>query len=101
LYYAYTTIRAIVLNPLAAQNGFMSDLRIPLAYFMSASDASLQGFSLSRLGHAANLRKEIKAIEEELRIVMEQAGIAQWLLSNRAEILRTVGEHLDRASDVA
>jgi hypothetical protein len=79
----------------------MSESKIPLAYFMAASDSSLQGFALARLNHAANLKKEMRAIEDELRIVMEQAGIAQWLLENRVELLRTIGEHLQRASDAA
>lgn len=68
---------------------------------MGASTTSLENFAMARLNHAANLRKEIKAIEDELRIVMEAAGIAQWLIENRTELLRTVGSHLERITDAA
>ena len=73
----------------------MTDSTIPLEYFMCASLQSLQNFMMNRSNQAANLRKEIKAMEEELRALDEAAGVAQWLIEHRDELLRTVGSHLE------
>ncbi len=56
----------------------------PWEFLLSASRNSLQSYELSRLGHAANLRKEIGAL---LDLWMEEnsaAMLARWLLEQWA-----------------
>lgn len=57
----------------------------PLEYLEEASDKSLQSFELSRLNHAANLRREIAELVD--RWLEETAGalIARSLLERRRE----------------
>jgi hypothetical protein len=55
----------------------------PWEFLLSASRNSLQSYELSRLGHAANLRKEIGAL---LDLWMEEnsaAMLARWLMEQR------------------
>ncbi len=55
----------------------------PWEFLLSASRNSLQSFELSRLNHAANLRKEIGAL---LDLWMEEnsaAMLARWLMQER------------------
>lgn len=55
----------------------------PWEFLLSASRSSLQSYELSRLGHAANLRKEIGAL---LDLWMEEnsaAMLARWLMEQR------------------
>ena len=72
-------------------------MTIPMEFLMSASDQSLQNFALARLNAAANLEKEIRAMQAELVNLREAAGVAQWLLDNRQKLLATVGSHLESA----
>src|SRR5437879_6897127 len=56
----------------------------PWEFLLSASRNSLQSYELSRLSHAANLRKEIGAL---LDLWMEEnsaAMLARWLMEQRA-----------------
>lgn len=55
----------------------------PWEFLLSASRNSLQSYELSRLSHAANLRKEIGAL---LDLWMEEnsaAMLARWLMEQR------------------
>ncbi len=55
----------------------------PWEFLLSASRTSLQNYELSRLSHAANLRKEIGAL---LDLWMEEnsaAMLARWLMAQR------------------
>ena len=55
----------------------------PWEFLLSASRTSLQSYELSRLSHAANLRKEIGAL---LDLWMEEnsaAMLARWLMEQR------------------
>ena len=55
----------------------------PWKFLLSASRNSLQSYELSRLSHAANLRKEIGAL---LDLWMEEnsaAMLARWLMEQR------------------
>jgi hypothetical protein len=55
----------------------------PWEFLLSASRNSLQSYELSRLAHAANLRKEIGAL---LDLWMEEnsaAMLARWLMEQR------------------
>ena len=64
---------------------------------MRASDHAIQNFVMTRLNQAANLRKEIIAMEDELRSLNQAADAAQWIIDHREELLRTVGSHLESA----
>ena len=55
----------------------------PWEFLLSASRTSLQSYELSRLNHAANLRKEIVAL---LDLWLEEnacAMLARWLMEQR------------------
>lgn len=55
----------------------------PWDYLREASDPSLESFELSRLNHAANLRKEIGALIEQWIAEMSEAFLARWLRQGR------------------
>jgi hypothetical protein len=52
----------------------------PWNFLLSASRASLQSFELTRLSHAANLRKEIGALLDQWLDENTCAMLARWLL---------------------
>jgi hypothetical protein len=58
----------------------------PWDYLREASPTSLQSFELSRLNHAANLRREITALMDQWLEETAQALLARWLLENRDEL---------------
>jgi hypothetical protein len=51
----------------------------PWDYLHEASSPSLESFELSRLNHAANLRKEIAALLEQWVEEAAEALLARWL----------------------
>jgi hypothetical protein len=55
----------------------------PWQYLHEASDTSLESFELSRLNHAANLRKEIAALLEQWIEVTAEAFLARWVREDR------------------
>ncbi len=55
----------------------------PWNFFHEASEASLESFELSRLNHAATLRKEIAALLEQWIEESAQAALAHWLREDR------------------
>lgn len=61
----------------------ISRLRPPLDYLREASPASLEGFELSRLNHAANLRREIGALIDQWITETSEAMLARWMIENR------------------
>jgi len=65
----------------------------PWTYLSSASAASLQSFELSRLNHAANLRREIGTLLDQWLEETTQAMLARWLL-NHPELMRAERPHL-------
>ena len=52
----------------------------PLEFLLSASRNSLQSYELSRLSHAANLRKEIGALRDLWTEENSAAMVARWLM---------------------
>jgi hypothetical protein len=52
----------------------------PWEFLLSASRNSLQSFELSRLTHAANLRKEIAALLDQWIDESSEAMLARWLM---------------------
>ncbi|HTQ61973.1 MAG TPA: hypothetical protein VMI32_17245 [Candidatus Solibacter sp.] len=55
----------------------------PWEFLLSASRNSLQSFELSRLEHAANLRKEIGALLNQWVDESAAAMLARWLMEQR------------------
>ncbi len=55
----------------------------PWEFLLSASRTSLQSYELSRLGHAANLRKEIAALLDQWLEENAAAMLARWLMQQR------------------
>jgi len=54
----------------------------PWDYLREASSSSLESFELSRLNHAANLRKEIAALLDQWIEEAAEALLARWLREN-------------------
>ena len=64
----------------------------PWEFLLAASRNSLQSYELSRLSHAANLRKEIGALLDEWLDENACAMLARWLIEQRERPPR-VAEH--------
>ncbi|MGH9743902.1 MAG: hypothetical protein ACRD51_16270 [Candidatus Acidiferrum sp.] len=60
----------------------------PWEFLLSASRNSLQNFELSRLDHAANLRKEINALISQWMEENAAAMLARWLMEQRERSAR-------------
>ncbi len=67
------------------------DDHFPFEYLRSASVQSLESYELSRLSHAANLRKEIVALVNEWLDETAGAMLARWLLEHWAQVHGAVG----------
>ena len=63
----------------------------PLDYLHSASVSSLESYELSRLNHAANLRREIAALLDQWIEETVHARLARWVLEDRALQQRSSG----------
>ena len=57
--------------------------QLPSEFLLSASRTSLQSYELSRLSHAANLRKEISALLDQWLEETASAMLARWLMEQR------------------
>lgn len=60
----------------------------PWEFLLAASRNSLQSYELSRLSHAANLRKEIGTLLDEWLEENACAMVARWLIEKRGRSLR-------------
>jgi hypothetical protein len=58
----------------------------PLDYLEAASRASLQSFELTRLNHAANLRREIAALIDQWIQETSEAMLARWMLDHHKSL---------------
>jgi hypothetical protein len=56
----------------------------PWEFLLSASRNSLQSYELTRLSHAANLRKEINDLLDQWLEENASAMLARWLMEQRA-----------------
>jgi len=55
----------------------------PWEFLLSASRTSLQSYELTRLSHAANLRKEIGTLLDQWLDENASAMLARWLMEQR------------------
>src|SRR6202011_5483815 len=60
----------------------------PWEFLLSASRNSLQSYELSRLAHAANLRKEVAALVDQWVEENSSAMLARWLMAQREQPTR-------------
>ena len=60
----------------------------PWEFLLSASKNSLQSYELTRLSHAANLRKEIGTLLDQWLEENASAMLARWLMEQRAKSVR-------------
>ena len=67
----------------------------PWDYLHQASNPSLESFELSRLNHAAHLRKEVAALLEEWIEEAAEARLARWVREDRK-----VPTHSDQSLDI-
>jgi hypothetical protein len=56
---------------------------------LTASRNSLQSYELTRLSHAANLRKEIGTLMDQWLEENSSAAVARWLIDQREHTART------------
>ena len=71
----------------------------PWEFLLTASRNTLQSYELSRLGHAANLRKEISSLLDQWLDENANAMVARWLIEQRE---RTVlASQAQQATDTA
>ena len=71
----------------------------PWEFLLTASRNTLQSYELSRLGHAANLRKEISSLLDQWLDENTAAMLAQWLIRQRE--LSVLGPAQAAAPDAA
>jgi hypothetical protein len=60
----------------------------PWEFLLSASKNSLQSYELTRLSHAANLRKEIGTLLDQWLEENSSAMLARWLMEQRDKSVR-------------
>jgi hypothetical protein len=77
IYYALTIARLSLEVPLNYKT------QPPWEFLLSASRNSLQSYELSRLSHAANLRKEITQLLDSWLEENTAAMLARWLMEQR------------------
>jgi hypothetical protein len=61
----------------------------PWEFLLTASRNSLQSYELTRLSHAANLRKEIGTLMDQWLEENSSAAVARWLIDQREHTART------------
>jgi len=69
----------------------------PWEFLLTASQNTLQSYELSRLGHAANLRKEIASLLDQYADENANAMIARVLIEQRERGARVVDPELQAA----
>jgi len=72
----------------------------PWEFLLTASRNTLQSYELSRLAHAANLKKEISALLEQWLQENTAANLARWLIEQRQRAV-TGAEETTQPSEAA
>jgi len=58
----------------------------PVQYLRDCSDTSLHLYEVSKLEHVSNLRRELRALWEEMLEESALAHLARWMIENRADL---------------
>ena len=66
----------------------------PWEFLLSASRTTLQSYKLSRLAHAANLRKELSEILDQYYEECTSAMLARWLIEQRERSVLAAADNL-------
>ena len=66
----------------------MSD--IPLDFLAKCSIRSVEEYMLARENHAANIRKQLRIVIDELIDEATEAAFARWMLANRDEVRKAM-----------
>src|SRR5713226_5763937 len=61
-------------------------LQPPVDYLRDCSDNSLRYYEVSKLEHVANLRRELRALWEEMLEETALAHLARWMIENGADL---------------
>lgn len=59
----------------------------PIDFLLVCSVTSLRDFELNRLNHAANLRKQLRIVADELLQAEAEAASARWLIEYRDQLV--------------
>ena len=70
----------------------------PWEFLLSASRTTLQSYELSRLAHAANLRKELAEILDQYYEKCTSAMLARWLIEQRERSVLAAADNLEPES---
>ena len=70
----------------------------PWEFLLSASRTTLQSYELSRLAHAANLRKELSEIPDQYYEKCTSAMLARWLIEQRERSVLAAADNLEPES---
>jgi len=65
-------------------------VNIQVKFLWDSSDNTLGEYELARLNHAANLKKELRALIEQLVEATAEADFVRWLLENKEELRSTI-----------
>ena len=71
----------------------------PWEFLLSASRNSLQSYELSRLGHAANLRKEVAPMLDQWVEEIAAAMLARWVMEHREREVVAAADHAPSAEE--
>jgi len=64
---------------------------IPVSLLLDSSNFVLAEYELSRLNLAANLKRQMKAIAEQIVDALVEAEFARWMVEHKEELCSTVG----------
>lgn len=97
-YYSVNIVVVPLLHP--APEVVVSKFRTqaPWEFLLSASRTTLQSYELSRLAHAANLRKEIGELIEQYLQENSSANLARWLIEQRERSVLAAADNLEPES---
>ena len=65
-------------------------MNILVKFLWESSNGVLGEYELARLNHAANLKKQLRALIEQLVDASAEAEFVRWLMENREELRSTV-----------
>jgi hypothetical protein len=71
----------------------------PWEFLLSASRTTLQSYELSRLAHAANLRKELSEILDQYYEECTSAMLARWLIEQRERSVLAAANNLESEAE--
>lgn len=65
-------------------------LKIPVSFLFESSSITVSEYELSRLNLAANLKKQVRVMLDQIVDSMVEAEFARWMTENREELRGTI-----------